>query len=1144
MRKYPIINFPDSIKFDSLSIIPASVVLTSTSGKIISSSYYHINYAKAILVFDKKKLKDKVSFSELLMDTLVLSYRVFPYDFAKTYQHKDIKLYQSVSSNPLNPFAFKYEVKDDNADLFKMEGLNKSGSISRGVMFGNNQDLSVNSNLNLNLSGKVHERFSIMAAVTDNNIPIQPDGNTQQLQNFDQVYIQLFDDKTKITAGDFQLTKPNSYFMNFYKRAQGANFSTSSNIEKEEKKGRLKASASAAVSKGKFARNVIQGVEGNQGPYRLKGSENETFIIVLSGTETVFIDGRQLLRGQENDYVVDYNTAGITFTAKQLITKDKRIIVEFQYSDKNYARSLIHYSNEFESQKLKLRLNIYSEQDAKNQPLQQELDDEMRLKLSNIGDSVNEAIFPAIDSVEFNTNEVLYKRLDTLVNGSVYDSVFVYSTNQDSAFYRLAFSLVGQGRGNYKQAKSTANGKVFEWVAPVNGIPQGNYEPVILLVTPRKRQMLAVGGEYLINKHTKTNIELAYSNYDVNTFSEKGNSDNGAFAIKTGIENSKPIAGSEEKPVLMNTFFNYEQVNQNFTQIERFRSIEFERDWNVLDKKISSSQFLTSSGLGFSKKDLASINYGVQTFSAIDEYKGIKNVLSGGLTKNNYDFSFSGSYMTAEGEKESSDFFRQKSKISKKLKYITIGVWEDQEINKRYYQTDSLMQSSYQYLEWESFVSNPDTFKNKFNLSYKQRYDKLPSNNQLHHTTFGESYNAAFGFMKNPNSVLNTSSTLRKLTITNSNLTSLKPENTLLNRIEYNLKLLKGTFTTSVFYEIGSGLELKREFSFLEVPAGQGVYAYIGDLNENGAKDLNEFEIAPLPDMARYIKVFTPTNDYVKVYTNQFSQVLNIYPERVWGSAVGIKKLLSRFSNQTAYRVDRKTNREDFISSINPFIQIKDSVLVTLNSSLRNTFFFNRTNSVFGADLSWNDNRNKTLLTSGFDSRKNIYQTIRLRWNISKAFLLNLNYTDGRKGNTSEFFSNRNYEIHYFDAEPKLSYQTGTSFRISILYKKAQKNNSVLYGGEKLQSQTFGTEMKYNVLAKGNLLLNVNYILNKYDSGEMSLLSFEMLEGLQPGKNITWNLSYNRNLSNNTQLTINYIGRTSENTPTVHTGGVQVRAFF
>ncbi|NLJ82540.1 MAG: hypothetical protein GX330_05385, partial [Bacteroidales bacterium] len=57
-------------------------------------------------------------------------------------------------------------------------------------------------------------------------------------------------------------------------------------------------------------------------------------------------------------------------------------------------------------------------------------------------------------------------------------------------------------------------------------------------------------------------------------------------------------------------------------------------------------------------------------------------------------------------------------------------------------------------------------------------------------------------------------------------------------------------------------------------------------------------------------------------------------------------------------------------------------------------------------------------------------------------------------------------------------------------------------------------------------------------------VAYEMLEALQPGHNGVFKVSYQTNLFKNLQLNLLYDGRVLPNTPMIHTGSVEVRAFF
>lgn len=1105
-----------------MSISPFNFEIHSNNSKF-NKADYEIDYSKAQIKWKSRRI-----------DTLDITYRTLSINLDETHFNKDTNLLHSYKENDYKPI--KYNITSSNTDLFGNNSLNKSGSLSRGVLFGSAQDLSLNSNLNLQLSGQVSKDIEILASITDDNLPIQPEGNTQQLNDFDQVYIQLFSkDKWKLQAGDFWLKKPKGYFINYNKRAQGASFYKKTDLTYKQKTFELKNTASMAISKGKFSRNVVQGVEGNQGPYKLTGADNEQFIIVLSGSEKVYIDGLLLTRGTEYDYTIDYNTAEVTFTTNQIITKDKRIIVEFQYSDKNYARSIIESTNYFKGRNADWYLNVYSEQDAKNQPLQQDLTSEERNHLNSIGDDLTQAYYPSYDSVEFNSNQVLYKKIDSLGY-----SIYVQSNSAESAFYQLSFSTVSSN-GDYILDGFNAFGKIYKWIAPdtVNNtiIHNGEYAPVRTLITPQKKQIIALGTKQNLNKNTLLNFEAALSNQDINTFSNLDKSDNSGLGFNINIKNKKD---SLIKNWDLITSAKGELITEHFKSIERYRDIEFTRDWNIQNSSVNTEalQTLAIGEIRLQKaKEYVSLR--ANTFQIDNSYEGYKNDLIVNLNQG-INVNFNGSHLLSKSI-ENTSFLRHNSSISKDFKQLRVSFEDIHELNKKEI-SDSLTSLSYQFYDWKTSISTIDSNNAQVEIFYGERYDKSISENTLKPTTFARNPGLKINYKFSPNHQLRWTTTYRMLSIKDTSITNITPENTLLNRINHKIKFLKGGLTFTTFYEIGSGLELKKEFSYIEVIAGQGTYTWI-DYNDDGIKDINEFETAVFSDQANYIRVFTPSQDYIKTFNNSFNEVITINPRYFLKKKTDINKFINRFNSQTALRTNRKTTLNNVQEIANPFAEnIADSSLQTLNNSFRNSIYFNRSNPIFGIEHTYLISQNKTLLANGFDARSRINNALNTRWNVTKSFLIQLKGELEEKESNVEYASNRNYLINAIQTEGKLSYQPSTKFRLSIIAKYKDKQN--ILASEKAFISDYGVELKYNQLKKGIITAAFNYVNNIYIGEENNTIAFELLEALQPGVNYTWNCSIQRTLANNLQLTLNYLGRSSLSAGTIHTGGVQVRAFF
>ncbi len=1127
----------DTLVLDSLSLVPGSVNFKTFPDSVNEPK---IDYKIHALIFSEKK-----------PDSILVSYKRFPYNFEHKYFHKDPSALYTDLSKPNNPYTINYNnISNKQDQLFQNDGLNKNGNISRGISFGNNQDVVVNSNLNLQVSGKLTPEIDMVLAATDNNIPFQADGTTAQLQEFDKVYIQLNNATTKLVVGDYQLSRPqNSYFMSFYKRAQGAYLENVYKDSTAKNPLLFKTQVAGAVSRGKFSRQIFFGTENNQGPYRLRGADNEPFIIILSGTEKIYIDGKLLQRGQENDYIIDYNTSELTFTAKQIITKDKRIVAEFQYAERNYARSLFFFGEEVQTKKANIFFNVYSEQDNKNKPLQQTLSQQQKNVLIAIGDTLDKAVYTGVETADFNNSDVFYRQVDTTVNSILYNDVYVYSTDPDSAKFRLKFSNVGAYNGNYNQVSSTANGRVYQWVAPINGLPQGSFEPVIPLVTPKMNQMLTGGFNYSLTANNSLNAEGVYTKNDINRFSRADKGNDEGSGVKFNSKNQailKTDSLKNQTKLIYN--FGYEFLQKQFHQIERFRSIEFDRDWNrPLSSVLLNDQNIASGEIGIVNSKGSALTYGVNYFNEGENYQGLRhNAIVRhqikGLTTN-----YTGSYLLTNDNFnfQNTEFYRHKSLISQKIKKIRFSYSDDFENNLfKHSFKDSLLPRSYQFWEWEGSVSNADSSKNNIKLFYKERRDKLAYGNTLKDSTFATNIglqSSIYSIKNNPFTVL---ITYRKLELKNVVGTFLKPDNSVLSRLEYNPRWFKGLITTGIFYETGYGLENKREFYYLEVAPGQGQYAW-NDYNNNNIKEINEFEIAQFSDQARYIRIYTPTNQYVKVLQNQLSVSVSLRPASLIKQPKnGAARFLNRWVTQTVFRVDGKTSDNGDVLNFNPFLDVRDTSILASNNNLRQSVFFNQTSAVFGMDYTYINNQSKQLLVNGIERKTLLSHEIKGRVNFLKAWAINSSGIFSQKGNASQFFSTRNYLIEAYETENRLIFQPNTYFRISGIYKYTDKQNRIEGGFQKAFINTFAAEIKYNQSEKGSLTGRMDLVLITYNDTENSPVAYEMLNALSKGQNITWELNYQRNLNSNLQISINYNGRKTPNSNAVHLGGAQIRAFF
>ncbi len=1104
-----------------------------------------------------------------LKDTLWVSFRVLPFRLYDTLRDPYWNPVP-VDSNPFPDFRILNQPEPDLVDrLMGNNGqLRKSGSLTRGVAFGSATDATLLSSFNLQLSGMLNEDIGIEAAITDENIPVQPDGNTRQLQDFDQIYVRLHKDEHSLTAGDFWLNPLPGYFLVLRKRGQGLMASTkipNRLLGKSWPQGAQEVRAAGAVSRGKFRRQEFQGQEGNLGPYRLNGNDGESFIIILSGSEAVYVDGQKMTRGQDYDYIIDYNTAELQFTSKRMITKDNRIVVEFEYADRRYQRWMVQAGHAWDLGSVRTSLQFFTEFDDGNSPVNTSLSEEDKALLAAAGDSSLQALSSTADSVGYSPDELRYKKVDSLVNGTSYP-IFVISTDPQTALWRVRFSYVGPGNGDYEPVATESNGRVYGWVAPnSDGSSTGSYAPVEPLVAPRLQQMLVLGAQSTQGPW-RWKVEAALSHFDQNRFSDLDAADNQGYAYR--LELSRPIALTKlwGDSLILEPSLGMEQVDRHFRPFIRFRSVEFERDWNlvnrnnpnqVLERQLEGIDYLPQAGIRL-KNGAQELSYQMHLYEKGNSFSGLRQKAALKFMPKGWSLDWQGSSTRTQDQVWEGLFLRQNWALTKSWKFFALGAKGENEVNpQRLLNSDSLLASSYTFHDVEGWFGSGDSSRLSWRMFYRWRLDELPDATELREASVAHHAGMQAAIKGAKGNRLDLTVTWRELNILDSSLTNVQAASNILTRADYQASWFKQAIKLDLFYETGAGLENQRDYQFIPSLNGLGDFVWI-DYNNDGLQARDEFEprsgTVTGTDGLSYVRVWLPTNEYVRAWFNRFTGQLNLRSPAAWKKKESAwwKRALHRASSQTVFRTDRKTATDLPTEVLNPLPpDIRDTNLLSIQYQFRQSLYWNR----FGGDLSleytWQEQMRQSLLSGGRELQSQAGHLGRVRWSFHKYWTLE---TEGRLGNRSrraDLLRNREFELKEASVEPKLWFQPGVRWRAGLSFNYTERLNQafesagiVQEGGEMAQMFQPAAEVKWNDPGKGSVELRLRYIYNVFDGPEQSPLQFEMLESLVPGSNFTWGLTVLRSLGDNLQLTVQYEGRQSPGNPTVHLATAQLRAFF
>lgn len=1117
-----------------------TIKVTSLAFPILSSEFVIDSILSIQLIYDSSKKIDyefnrsnqniKILNQEILNQTILIKYK--PTSIKRQKYQKNIPvIIKDTTEKPVRTIIQKTQYRDIGREIFGNR-IQRSGSIVRGFSVGSNKDFTLNSGLRLQLAGQLSDEVEIVAVLSDQNSPIQPEGNTRTLQEIDNVFIELKHKNFQSTFGDYFYNYRSGTFGSIDRKLQGLK----STILLDPKNH---STVAYATARGKFKSQQFNGIDGVQGPYRLTGENNERDIIVIAGTEKVYINGEEKIRGENFDYTIDYSTGEIFFTPRVIITNASRIKVDFEYSDRKYERNFFGTSanSSVFDNRIYVGASYFREGDNPSLPIDVSLSEEDKRILSQSGNDRYAASKSGIKFVGVDSSGKpagVYQLKDTLINN---ERIYFYEFNPggDSSFYNVSFSFVGEGKGDYVRI---GLGR-FKFV----GKNRGNYSPIIFLPMPELKQVASFHSKLLFTRKLFLEGEFSFSSLDRNRFSSIDDDKNKgkAYSVKVGVDSSEINLFTRKIGNFSINFYS-RKVEASFFPMQRIFDVEYERNWNLDFVSQPTDEILNEINLNFFRKNLnSSFSFGNMRRGNFFEANKFMTTTEAEIIpdlKTSYLFS----NLNSKSVSSKSNYNKQTLALSRAIKSLNLFLRLEYEnkIDKNSL-TDSTLGSSFRFYDFVSGIVTDVFHYIQLNSSFNFRQDYFPLSGQLIRES--NSYIYQFGLktknLSNVNSSLDLSYREKKYS---KNFFEFGRINNNSLAIKY---LGRGVFFNrflqlDLYYEAASQRSAKLERIFLRVQKGSGNYIYKGDLNNNGIAD--EFEFEPTRFDGDYILTTYPTDELFPVTDLKAStRIKFIFNNLKYSSE--IFRLLKPINTETYLRIEENS----LDSKVSNVYLIRLKTFRNPSTTLRGNYLIQQDINLFENDPDFNilfriierKGFSKYSITDELKFQQD--KLIRVRYKPLKEFANQTDLSFGKNFLTSSSYTLRNFQIKSMNIATKFFYYPFKN--VEAGFKLEFGNALDNLNQTKLNNNTQQISLTIMYAQKGKIYFDAErteLLINKTET----YLPFELTKGYLPGKNFIWNFSLDYQITDYLQSRASYNGRKHPNQKIIHTASAEVRAYF